>query len=45
MARQVTYGLGGVFAAALWVAGLALLTAAALALGQYAASRRMAPRT
>lgn len=44
MARQVTYGLGGVFAAALWVAGLALLVAAALALAQRAASRRMAPR-
>jgi osmoprotectant transport system permease protein len=45
MARQVTYGLGGIFAAALWVAGLALLTAGALALAQRAASRRMAPRT
>jgi len=45
MARQVTYGLGGVFAAAIWVAGLALLTAAALALVQRVASRRMAPRT
>jgi osmoprotectant transport system permease protein len=44
MARQVTYGLGGVFAAAIWVAGLALLTAAALALVQRAASLRMAPR-
>lgn len=44
MARQVTYGLGGVFAAAIWVAGLALLTAAALALVQRVASRRMAPR-
>lgn len=44
MARQVTYGLGGVFAAALWVAGLALLAAAALAVAQRAASRRMAPR-
>jgi osmoprotectant transport system permease protein len=44
MARQVKYELGGVFAAALWVAGLALLTAAALALAQRAASRRMAPR-
>jgi osmoprotectant transport system permease protein len=44
MARQVTYGLGGTFAAALWVAGLALLTAAVLALAQRAASRRMAPR-
>ena len=45
MARQVTYGLGGVFAAALWVAGLALLTAAALGVAQRAASRRMTPRT
>ncbi len=45
MARQVTYGLGGVFAAAIWVAGLALLTAAALALVQRVASRRMVPRT
>lgn len=44
MARQVTYGLGGVFAAAIWVAGLALLTAAALALVQRVASRRMVPR-
>ena len=44
MARQITYGLGGIFAAAIWVAGLALLTAAALALVQRAASRRMAPR-
>jgi len=44
MARQVTYGLGGVFAAAIWVAGLALLTAAALALVQRVASLRMAPR-
>ncbi|HKN63178.1 MAG TPA: ABC transporter permease subunit [Gaiellaceae bacterium] len=44
MVRQVTYGLGGIFAAAIWVAGLALLTAAALALAQYAASRRMGPR-
>ena len=44
MVRQVTYGLGGIFAAAIWVAGLALLTAAALALAQHAASRRMGPR-
>lgn len=44
MARQVAYGLGGVLAAAVWVAGIALLTAAALALAQRAASRRMAPR-
>jgi osmoprotectant transport system permease protein len=45
MARQVTYGLGGIFAGALWVAALALLTAAALGLAQRATSRRMAPRT
>jgi osmoprotectant transport system permease protein len=45
MARQVTYGLGGVFAAAIWVAGLALLTAAVLGLAQRGASRRMAPKT
>lgn len=44
MARQVTYGLGGVFAAAIWVAGIALLTAAALGVARRAASRRMAPR-
>jgi osmoprotectant transport system permease protein len=44
MARQITYGLGGVFAAAIWVAGISLLTAAALGLAQRAASRRMAPR-
>jgi ABC-type proline/glycine betaine transport systems, permease component len=45
MVRQVTYGLAGTFAAAIWVAGLALLTAAVLALTQRAASRRMAPKT
>jgi osmoprotectant transport system permease protein len=45
MARQVTYGLGGIFAAAIWVAALALLTAAALGLAQRTASRRMTPRT
>jgi len=45
IANQVTYGLGGVFAAALWVAALALLAAAAIALVQSASSRRMAPRT
>ena len=44
IARQVTYGLDGVFAAAFWVAGLALVVAAALTLAQRAASRRMAPR-
>lgn len=44
MARQVTYGLGGTFAAAIWVAGLALLAAGVLALAHRAASRRMAPR-
>ena len=44
MARQLAYGLGGIFAAALWVAALALLTAAAIAVAQRAASRRMAPR-
>ena len=44
IANQVTYGLGGVFAAALWVAALALLAAAAIALVQSASSRRMAPR-
>jgi osmoprotectant transport system permease protein len=43
-ARQVKYGLGGVFAAAIWVAALALLTAAAIAVAQRAASRRMTPR-
>jgi osmoprotectant transport system permease protein len=45
IANQVTYGLGGVFAAALWVAALALFAAAAIALVQSASSRRMAPRT
>jgi osmoprotectant transport system permease protein len=45
MVRPVTYGLAGTFAAAIWVAGLALLTAAALALTHRAASRRMAPKT
>lgn len=44
MARQVTYGLAGVLAAALCVAALALATAAALAVAQRAAFRRMAPR-
>jgi len=45
IARQVKYELSGVLAAALWVAALALVVAAALALAQRAASRRMAPRT
>jgi osmoprotectant transport system permease protein len=45
IANQVTYGLGGVFAAALWVAALALLAAAAIALVQRASSRRMVPKT
>jgi osmoprotectant transport system permease protein len=44
MARQVTYGLSGILAAALWVAGLALLATAAIELAQWAASRRMGPR-
>jgi osmoprotectant transport system permease protein len=44
MARQISYGLAGVFAAAIWVAGLALLTAVAIGLAQRAASRRMGPR-
>jgi osmoprotectant transport system permease protein len=44
MARQQTYKLGGVLAAALFVSALAILTALALALGQRAAFRRMAPK-
>lgn len=44
MVNQVTYGLGGVLAAALFVSALALLTALALALAQRAAFRRMAPK-
>jgi osmoprotectant transport system permease protein len=44
MANQPAYGLGGVLAAALCVSALALLVAAALALAQAAASRRLAPR-
>jgi osmoprotectant transport system permease protein len=44
MANQVTYGLGGVLAAALFVAAISLLTAAALGLAQRAAHHRMAPR-
>ncbi len=41
--NQPTYGLAGVFAAALCVSALALLVALALGLAQHAASRRMAP--
>jgi osmoprotectant transport system permease protein len=41
MARQVTYQLAGVLAAALCVSALALLTALVLGLAQRAASRRM----
>jgi osmoprotectant transport system permease protein len=44
MADPVTYNESGVLAAAFCVAAIALATAAALALGQRAASRRMAPR-
>jgi osmoprotectant transport system permease protein len=43
MDNQPAYGLPGVLAAALCVSALALLTAGALALGQRAAYRRMAP--
>jgi osmoprotectant transport system permease protein len=43
MARQVSYGLGGVLAAALCVFALALLTAGVLGLAQRAAFRRMSP--
>jgi osmoprotectant transport system permease protein len=41
--NQASYGLAGVLAAALWVSGIALLTALALGLAQRAASRRMSP--
>jgi osmoprotectant transport system permease protein len=41
--NQPTYGLAGVFAAALCVSALALVVALALAVAQHAASRRMAP--
>lgn len=44
MANQVTYGLGGVLAAALCVAAIALVTASVIAFTQRAAFRRMAPR-
>jgi osmoprotectant transport system permease protein len=43
IANQVTYGLGGVLAAALFVAAISLLVAAVLGLAQRAASRRMTP--
>jgi len=43
IANQAAYGLPGVLAAALCVSAVALLTAAALALAQRAAFRRMAP--
>lgn len=43
MARPVSFGLGGVLAAALCVSVLALLTAAVLGLAQRAAYRRMSP--
>jgi osmoprotectant transport system permease protein len=45
MARPVSYGLGGVLAAALCVSALALVTAGVLGLAQHAAHRRMAPST
>lgn len=44
MARPISYGLAGTLAAALFVSAIALLTALALALGQRAAFRRMAPK-
>lgn len=44
MAREVTYGLGGVLAAALFVAAIALVTAGLIAFAQRAAFRRMAPK-
>ena len=43
MARPVSFGLGGVLAAALCVSALALLTAAVLGFAQRAAFRRMSP--
>jgi osmoprotectant transport system permease protein len=43
IARQVTYGLGGTLAAALFVSAISLLTAAVLGLAQRAAYRRMTP--
>jgi osmoprotectant transport system permease protein len=44
MVRPVTYGLGGVLAAALFVAAIALITAGVIAFAQRAAFRRMAPK-
>jgi osmoprotectant transport system permease protein len=44
IANPASYGLSGVLAASLCVSVLALLTAAALAVVQAAASRRMAPK-
>lgn len=45
IANQASYGLEGVLAASLCVSALALLTAAALAIAQRAASHRMSPST
>lgn len=42
--RQVKYGLAGTLAAAMFVSGISLLTAALLGLVQRAAYRRMVPR-
>jgi osmoprotectant transport system permease protein len=44
IANQVTYGLAGTLAAAMFVSAIALLTAALLTLIQRVAYRRMAPR-
>lgn len=44
MANQVTYGLPGTLAAALFVSAVALATAGLLSLAQRAAFRRMAPK-
>jgi osmoprotectant transport system permease protein len=43
MARPVSFGLGGVLAAALFVSALALLTAGVLGVAQRTAYRRMSP--
>jgi osmoprotectant transport system permease protein len=43
IANQVTYGLGGTLAAALFVSAISLLTAGVLGLARRAAYRRMAP--
>jgi osmoprotectant transport system permease protein len=43
--NPVSYGNAGIIAAALCVVAIALATALVLAVAQYAASRRMAPRT